>query len=102
MAFLSSYKGEALSHESVLEAGGGSGSLEVMDCFQKALDSANMELEHDVMGCSDCWVNGDIVYCAQSRFHLNHHYHKCPSFQSCYCLAPEIGGLSKYPDHMCC
>ena len=80
---------------------GGVGLLEVMDCFQKALDLANVKLEHDVMGCPDCWVNGDIVYCARSWFHPNHPYHKCPSWQSCYCLAPEFGGLSEYPDHMC-
>ena len=40
------------------------GLIEVMECFQKVLDLANVELEHDVMGCQECWVNGDIVYCA--------------------------------------
>ena len=64
------------------------GLLGAMDCFQKALNSANVELEHNVMGCSNCWVNGDIVYCARSQFHPNHPYHKCPGWQSCYCLAP--------------
>lgn len=42
------------------------GLLEAMDCFQKALDLANIELEHKVMGCKDCWVTGDIVYCAMN------------------------------------
>ena len=27
------------------------GLIEMMGCFQKALDLANVELEHDVMGC---------------------------------------------------
>ena len=48
------------------------GPIEVMWCFQKDLESANVELEHDVMGCHDCWVNGDIVYCAWSRYHPQH------------------------------
>ena len=46
------------------------GLLKAMDCFQKALDSVNMALEHDVMGCGDCWVNGEIVYCAWSQYNL--------------------------------
>ena len=37
------------------------GLLEVRDCFQKALDLRDQELEHDAMGCKDCWVHGDIV-----------------------------------------
>ena len=76
--------------------------VEVMDSFQKVLDLVNVGLEHDVMmGCKDCWVNGDIVYCTQSWYNSQHLYHKCPSWQSCYCLAPALEGLSKYPDHIC-
>ena len=78
------------------------GLLEVTSCFQKAIDSWNVELEHDMLGCKDCWVNGDIVYCERSRYHPNHPYHKCPSWQSCYCLALQYDGLSEYSDHLCC
>ena len=46
-------------------------------------------MEHDVMGCRDCWVHGDIVYCEKSKFHPNHPHHHCPPWQNCYCLAPE-------------
>lgn len=45
--------------------------LGVMDDFQKALDSGNAEIEHDVLGYQDFWVNGDIVYYAHSDTILN-------------------------------
>ena len=77
------------------------GLVEVMDYFWKALDSANVELEYDIMGCQECWVNGDIVYCVQSWYNPQHPYHKCPPWQSCYCLTPEFGSLSEYSDHIC-
>ena len=55
------------------------GLQEALECFQKALDSGREELEHDVMGCWDCWVHGDIVYCERSKYHLNHPHHCCLS-----------------------
>ena len=42
------------------------GLQEALGCFQRAVDSGKEELEHDVMGCQDCWVHGDIVYCEKS------------------------------------
>ena len=65
------------------------GLQEALKCFQKVVDSGREELEHDVMGCQDCWVHGDIVYCEKSKFHPNHPHHRCPPCQNCYCLAPE-------------
>ena len=65
------------------------GLQEAVECFQKALDSGREEMEHDVMGCRDCWVHGDIVYCEKSKFHPNHPHHHCPPWQNCYCLAPK-------------
>ena len=65
------------------------GLQEALECFQKAVDSGKEELEHDVMGCWDCWVQGDVVYCEKSKFHPNHPHHGCPPWQNCYCLAPE-------------
>ena len=65
------------------------GLQEALECFQKALDSGREEMEHDVMGCQDCWVHGDIVYCERSKYHPNHPDHRCPPWQNCYCLAPE-------------
>ena len=65
------------------------GLQEALKCFQKAVDSGREELEHDVMGCQDCWVQGDIVYCKKSKYHPNHPHHCCPPWQNCYCLAPE-------------
>ena len=65
------------------------GLQEALECFQKAVDLGREELEHDVMGCQDCWVQGDIVYCEKSKYHPNHPHHCCPPWQNCYCLAPE-------------
>ena len=66
------------------------GLQEALECFQRAVvDSGKEELEHDVMGCCDCWVHGDIVYCEWSKYHPNHPHHWCPPWQNCYCLAPE-------------
>lgn len=67
-------KSEATGNESILEAGGRTGSFGGNGFFQKALDSANVELKNDVM---NCWVNGDILYCALSRYNPQHPYHKC-------------------------
>ena len=77
------------------------GLIEAMGCFQKVLDLAKIELEHNSMGCQDFWVNEDILYCVRSWYHPQHPYHKCPPLQSFYCLAPEFGGLLEYPDDMC-
>ena len=65
------------------------GLQETIDCFQKALDLGREEMEYDVMGCRDCWVHSDIVYCEKSKFHPNHPHHCCPPWQNCYCLASE-------------
>ena len=65
------------------------GLQEALECFQRVVDSGKEELEHDVMGCQDCWVHGDIVYCEKSKFHPNHPHHRCPPWQNCYCLAPK-------------
>ena len=45
------------------------GLQEALECFQKALDLGREGLEHDVMGCQDHWVHGDIVYCEKSKYH---------------------------------
>ena len=37
------------------------GFQEALKCFQKAVESGREELEHDVMGCQDCWVHGDSL-----------------------------------------
>ena len=65
------------------------GLQEALDCFQKAVNLGREELEHDVMGCWDCWVHSDIVYCERSKYYPNHPHHHCPSWQNCYCLAPK-------------
>ena len=44
------------------------GLQEALECFQKAVDLGREELEYDVMGCQDCWVHGDIVYCERASF----------------------------------
>ena len=78
------------------------GLQEVLECFQRAVDSGKEELEHDVLGCRDCWVQGDVVYCKKRKFHPNHPYHRCPPWQNCYCLAPGYGsGLSAPHPGLC-
>ena len=42
------------------------GLQEVLECFQKVLDSGKEKIEHHMMGSQDCWVHGDIVYCEKS------------------------------------
>ena len=37
------------------------GLQEALECFHKVVDSGKEELDHDVMGCQDRWVHGDIV-----------------------------------------
>ena len=54
------------------------GLQDALECFQKPLDLGREELEHDVMGCRDCRVHGDIVYCEKSKYHPNHPHHCCP------------------------
>ena len=44
-----------------------------MECFWKVIELGNVEVEHDVLGCKECFVHGDIVYCEQSRYNLNCH-----------------------------
>ena len=65
------------------------GLQEALECFQRAVDLGKEEMEHDVMRCMDCWVQGDVVYCEKSKFHPNHPHHCCPPWQNCYCLALE-------------
>lgn len=45
-------------------------------------------LEHDVLGCQDCWqdpVSRDYSYCPQSVYNLFHFSHCCPLQQKCVC-----------------
>ena len=44
------------------------GLQEALECFQKVVDLGKEELEHDVMGCWDCWVQGDVVYARRASF----------------------------------
>ena len=73
------------------------GLQEALECFQKPVDLGKEELEHDVMGCRDCWVQGDVVYCEKSKFHPNHPHHHCPPWQNCCCLAPEYSSDPSAP-----
>ena len=73
------------------------GLQEVLECFQKVLDLGKEEMEYDVMGCRDCWVQGDVMYCEKSKFHPNHPHHCCPPWQNCYCLAPEYSSHLSVP-----
>ena len=42
------------------------------------------DLEHDVLGCSVCWVvDGLMRYCRSSVYHPDHSLHQCPWDGSC-------------------
>ena len=42
------------------------------------------DLEHDVLGCSVCWVvDGMMHYCRTSVYHPEHSLHQCPWDGSC-------------------
>ena len=71
-AFLSNFSSKEGVNVTILEAGEGDRSPGGSQCFQKAVDSGKEELEHNVMGCWDCWVHGDIVYYEKSKYHPNH------------------------------
>ena len=88
-AFLSHYESKEGDNVAILEAGEEIGLQEALECFQRAVDLGKEEMEHDVMGCRDCWVQGDVVSCEKSKFHPNHPHRCCPPWQNCYCLAPE-------------
>ena len=43
------------------------------------------DLEHDVLGCSVCWVvDGLMRYCRSSVYHPDHSLHQCPWDGSCH------------------
>src|SRR6267378_3455604 len=61
------------------------GTLMVQEAFQQTLNDLGVEMNHDVLGCRDCYWNGDVYYyCIQSRHHHEHPYHVCPGLgQEC-------------------
>ena len=55
-AFLSHYTSKEGINVAILEAGEGDRSPGGSRMLQKAVDLGKKELEHDMMGCWDCWV----------------------------------------------
>jgi hypothetical protein len=62
------------------------------DLVREGLDSVRRDmfdgLEHDVLGCWDCWVDPvsrDYTYCPQSVYNPFHFAHHCPIDQDCVC-----------------
>ena len=47
------------------------GLQEALECFQRVVDSGKEEMEHDVMGCRNCWVQGDVVTNTNTHFKDN-------------------------------
>jgi len=61
------------------------GGLLADEAFWSALELGQVEIFHDVMGCQDCFVGGQIVYCPKSCYNPVHRYHLCPPGEACTC-----------------
>ena len=65
------------------------GIWEAKQAFGEELEMHHIELDHDVLGCRDCSIEGSRIYCSQSRYHPNHPLHICPWVGVCGCLTQE-------------
>jgi len=58
----------------------------VVDRWGKYLDCYGWEVDHDVLGCRDCWSNHGILdYCERSIYLPSHPLHICPDYSDCSC-----------------
>jgi hypothetical protein len=69
------------------------GSELVNDGLESVRQEMLMGLDHDVLGCQECWV--DLVsrkytYCPQSVYHPLHFAHRCISTSECACQEPPF------------
>jgi hypothetical protein len=77
------------------------------DLVREGLDSVRRDmfdgLEHDVLGCRDCWVDPvsrDYTYCPQSVYNPFHFAHCCPIDQDCVLrliLSSSFSSPSSFP-----
>ena len=65
------------------------GTWEAKRAFRKELEIHQIELDHDVLGCWDCSIEGVHIYCPQSRYHPEHPLHVCPWVGVCSCLTQD-------------
>jgi len=58
----------------------------VVDRWGKYLDRYGWEVDHDVLGCRDCWSDHGILdYCERSIYSPSHPLHICPDYSDCSC-----------------
>ena len=62
------------------------GTWEATRAFGEELEMHNIELNHNILGCQDCLVEGVPAYCSRSRSHPDHPLHVCPWVGVCPCL----------------
>jgi len=58
----------------------------VVDQWGKYLDRYGWEVDHEVLGCCDCWSDHSILeYCERSIYSPSHPLHICPDYSDCSC-----------------
>ena len=62
------------------------GTWEATQAFGEELEMHNIEVNHNVLGCRDCSVEGVPAYCSCSRSHPDHPLHICLWVGICLCL----------------
>ena len=62
------------------------GTWEATRVFGEELEMHKIELNHNVLGCRECLVEGVPAYCSHSRHHPDHPLHVCL----------WVGGLSMF------
>ena len=53
------------------------GTWEATCAFREELEMHRIELDHNVLGCQVCSIEGVPSYCPQSRHHPDHPLHIC-------------------------
>ena len=62
------------------------GTWEATCAFGEELEMHKIELNHNVLGCQECSIEGVPAYCLHSRHHPDHPLHVCPWVGVCSCL----------------
>ena len=62
------------------------GTWEATQAFGEELEMHDIKVNHNVLGCQDCLVEGVPAYCSRSRYHPDHPLHVCPWVGVCPCL----------------
>ena len=67
--------------------GGSDGNVGGDAGLREELEMHGIELNHDMLGCRTYSLQGNCIYCPQSRHHPDHPVHVCPWVGVCGCLS---------------